>query len=259
MAWRAVNDDLPKGYETVLVHTPASNEPVWLGYYENDAGEWRYIEGSAARGITHWAPLPAAPEVVAEAFGKRHDDVLKRIRSLDCSEGFSARNFAAATYVDAQGKPREMFDMTRDGFVFLCMGFTGATAAAMKEAYIARFNEMEAALFGRRTFGLAPADGLSPAQYDAELARLTAELNALRSRPIVLSAEQYHDLTVARMRVGKKEWIVPDLMAALEALGVPREVAADSTGLNRNTLRQHAFRARRRERQPDAEVPAAAS
>ena len=34
--------------------------------------------------------------------------------------------------------------MTKDGFAFLVMGFTGAAAAVFKEAYIERFNAMEA-------------------------------------------------------------------------------------------------------------------
>ena len=34
--------------------------------------------------------------------------------------------------------------MTRDGFTFLAMGFTGKKAARFKELYIKRFNEMEA-------------------------------------------------------------------------------------------------------------------
>jgi hypothetical protein len=36
--------------------------------------------------------------------------------------------------------------MTRDGFTFLAMGFTGAKAAQWKEAYITAFNRMEAEL-----------------------------------------------------------------------------------------------------------------
>lgn len=31
---------------------------------------------------------------IAEAFGKRHDDVLKKLKCLDCSADFRARNFA---------------------------------------------------------------------------------------------------------------------------------------------------------------------
>ena len=80
---------------------------------------------------------------VAEHFGKRHDDVLKRIAALDCSPEFSARNFAGAEYIDSQRKSRPYYRMTRDGFTFLCMGFTGKRAAAWKEAYINAFNQLE--------------------------------------------------------------------------------------------------------------------
>jgi Rha family phage regulatory protein len=83
---------------------------------------------------------------VAEAFGKRHDDVLKRLRMLDCSAEFTARNFAASEYIDSTGRTLPMHEMTKDGFMFLVMGFTGAKAAAIKESYIAAFNMMEQAL-----------------------------------------------------------------------------------------------------------------
>lgn len=84
---------------------------------------------------------------VARHFRKRHDDVLKRIRSLDCSADFYARNFAEIQNDVDLGMDRvrkdPAFRLTRDGFVFLCMGFTGKEAARWKEAYINRFNEME--------------------------------------------------------------------------------------------------------------------
>ena len=35
-----------------------------------------------------------------------------------------------------------MYQMTKDGFVFLVMGFTGSKAAKFKEDYINAFNEM---------------------------------------------------------------------------------------------------------------------
>ena len=37
-----------------------------------------------------------------------------------------------------------MVRMTKDGFMFLVLGFTGAEAARIKEAFIAAFNEMAA-------------------------------------------------------------------------------------------------------------------
>ncbi len=85
---------------------------------------------------------------VADYFGKRHDNVLRTIENLDCSTKFSALNFEGAEYTDEQGKQRPMFEMTKDGFVFLVMGFTGKKAAAFKEAYIEEFNRMEERLNG---------------------------------------------------------------------------------------------------------------
>lgn len=86
-------------------------------------------------------------QAVAEYFNKRHDDVLKKLRSLDCSPKFTARNFAASEYTDSTGRKLPMYEMTKDGFVFLVMGFTGKKAAAFKEAYIAEFNRMENELY----------------------------------------------------------------------------------------------------------------
>lgn len=84
---------------------------------------------------------------IAEHFGKRHDDVLKRIKSLDCSPEFHARNFAEMIIEIEIGKgatrKSPAYEITRDGFMFLAMGFTGVKAAQWKEAYINAFNRME--------------------------------------------------------------------------------------------------------------------
>lgn len=79
---------------------------------------------------------------VADVFGKTHRDVLRDIKKLDCSEDFRARNFAQSSYISKQNKELQCFDMTRDGFAFLCMGYTGKKAAVFKEAYILEFNRM---------------------------------------------------------------------------------------------------------------------
>ena len=79
---------------------------------------------------------------VAKYFQRNHRDVLRALRELDCSADFSVRNFALTEYIDNQGKPRPMYEMTKNGFVFLVMGFTGKQAALFKESYIAAFDEM---------------------------------------------------------------------------------------------------------------------
>ena len=85
--------------------------------------------------------------MVAEYFGKKHKDVLRAISTLECSADFTGRNFAPCTYTSElrNGVKRTlpMYYLTRDGFTFLAMGFTGKVAAQFKEAYIKAFDEME--------------------------------------------------------------------------------------------------------------------
>ena len=80
---------------------------------------------------------------VAEEFEKRHDNVLADIRNLDCPEDFRLLNFQESYYANEQNKKQPMFLMTKDGFIFLTMGYRGKKAAAIKIAYIKRFNDME--------------------------------------------------------------------------------------------------------------------
>jgi Rha family phage regulatory protein len=91
---------------------------------------------------------------VAEAFGRRHDDVLKRLNSMDCSADFHHRNFAEMMQKVTVGKgavrDSKYYEMTKDGFMFLVMGFTGKQAAQIKEAYINAFNVMAAQLAERQ-------------------------------------------------------------------------------------------------------------
>lgn len=79
---------------------------------------------------------------VAETFGKQHKDVLRDIRSLECSEDFRERNFAPSSYRSEQNKELPKYIITQDGFAFLVMGYTGKEAARFKEMYINEFNRM---------------------------------------------------------------------------------------------------------------------
>lgn len=83
---------------------------------------------------------------VAEKFGKRHDNVLRDIETLECSPEFGRLNFEESSYINKQNKLQPEVLMTRDGFTFLAMGFSGAKAAQFKEVYISEFNRMEAEL-----------------------------------------------------------------------------------------------------------------
>lgn len=80
---------------------------------------------------------------VAEVFGKLHKDVMRDIRTLECSADFRERNFAPSTYTGEQGREHPKFIMTEQGFIILAMGYNGAKAMEFKEKYIAEFERMK--------------------------------------------------------------------------------------------------------------------
>lgn len=81
---------------------------------------------------------------VADYFEKRHDHVLRDIRNLLASDpSFALPNFGERSATYGNNNSRPYYDMTRDGFVLLAMGFTGAKAQRFKIAYIEAFNRME--------------------------------------------------------------------------------------------------------------------
>lgn len=90
--------------------------------------------------------------VVAERFGKEHKTVLRAIENKITSfkENNLAQNcaqyFILSNYKDDSGKSNKEYLLTRDGFTFIVMGFTGAEADMWKLKYIEAFNKMEQAL-----------------------------------------------------------------------------------------------------------------
>lgn len=85
--------------------------------------------------------------IVAESFGKVHKNVLRDIENLQCSPEFRQLNFEHTSYVHPQnGETYPAYRLTRDGFSFLAMGFTGKKAAVWKEKFLMAFNAMEQAL-----------------------------------------------------------------------------------------------------------------
>jgi len=98
---------------------------------------------------------------VAADFEKEHRNVVQAIDNLiktsvnleiknyveDGSAEFSVQSyFFQIKYKDASGKLNKEYQMTRDGFMLLVMGFTGEKALSCKLRYISEFNTMEEAL-----------------------------------------------------------------------------------------------------------------
>lgn len=84
-------------------------------------------------------------DYVARVFKKEHSKVIRAIENLPDDE-FKSENFRSSTYLDAQMKPRPCYNLTRDGFSLLVMGFTGERAYQWKIEFIKAFNTMEAEL-----------------------------------------------------------------------------------------------------------------
>lgn len=123
--------------------------------------------------------ITTTSQQVAAHFGKQHKTVLRAIANLDCSPEFNERNFAPVEYTDAKGEKRPAYRLTRDGFVFLAMGFTGKDAAQWKEAYITAFNKMEQELLARTPYTVQPSDTLNESQQIALRALLESNVKRL--------------------------------------------------------------------------------
>jgi Rha family phage regulatory protein len=84
---------------------------------------------------------------IAEFFNKRHADVLRAISNITKNlPETHQRNFALVDFIDKNGEKQPCYNINRDGFTLLVMGFTGKKALEFKLAYIDQFNAMEAAL-----------------------------------------------------------------------------------------------------------------
>lgn len=81
---------------------------------------------------------------VAEIFKKLHKNVIRDIEKLRCSDKFRKLNFELCFENNElqNGKPRKFYRMTKDGWMFLVMGFNGEKADLIKEQFIEAFNWM---------------------------------------------------------------------------------------------------------------------
>ncbi|MBK9073333.1 MAG: phage regulatory protein/antirepressor Ant [Myxococcales bacterium] len=120
---------------------------------------------------------------IAAFFGKRHDHVLRDIGNLIAAEPqLGLANFGETPYVEASnGQTYRMYEMDRDGFTLLAMGFTGTKALKWKLRYIEAFKAMEAELSRIAQAGTA-IDLNNPAQLRALLLNYSDQAERLERR-----------------------------------------------------------------------------
>lgn len=140
--------------------------------------------------------------LVAEVFEKQHKNVLQSIEQLDCSEEFRRLNFQLSSYKSLQNKELPKIDMTRDGFTFLAMGYTGQEAARFKEMYIGEFNRMEKQLT-INTQSLSPQLQMFKQMFESA-AKIELEQQAQDKR--LTEVEKKVDHTAEILALNPTEW-----------------------------------------------------
>lgn len=80
---------------------------------------------------------------VADKFGKRHDHVMASIEKLSYMLQKDVPYFREIFSTDSYGRKQKAYEINRDGFSLLVMGFTGKKALEWKVKYIKAFNRME--------------------------------------------------------------------------------------------------------------------
>lgn len=129
--------------------------------------------------------------VVAQHFAKQHKHVLRDIDALITGPDLGRCDWFRPTETNVDGgngatlKIRS-FDLTRDGFTLLAMGWTGAKALRFKVAYIAEFNRMEAAV---RAATPSAANLNDPHTLRAALLGYTERVIALEGENATLGAK----------------------------------------------------------------------
>lgn len=210
--------------------------------------------------------------VVAERFGKRHSDVVRaienKIESLttqNCEvKNLTAENsevnlsklFIPTKYVH-NGNEYKEYLLTRDGFTFIVMGFTGAEADIWKLKYIEAFNKMEQAIHSLGVQQLERSYVLLNERFNAFSESLTEKINKLEAqaefnhRPshatkiswnkVIKSyakcpadEENIKHIVFARFGISKWEYLTSDKFS--EVFGYIREIAEKANLINQISL-----------------------
>lgn len=148
---------------------------------------------------------------VATNFEKRHDKVLRAIDDKISQNPIlgSDKYFIETNYKAGTGKEYKEYLMTRDGFSFLVMGFTGAKADEWKLKYIDAFNQMEKVII----------QGL-PTTYKEALQQLLEKEEAREKLQIAYEEMKPKALFADSVESSKTSILVGDMAKILKQNGI---------------------------------------
>ena len=82
--------------------------------------------------------------IVAEKFGKRHDNVVQAIENIiHLKNQVNETFFMEDSYIDPTGRSVKQYLITEEGAMLLIMGFTGEKALSVKLKFISEFKRMK--------------------------------------------------------------------------------------------------------------------
>lgn len=176
--------------------------------------------------------LKTTSRIIAERFDKEHYAVLRAIRDLiDKNPEWGAVNFASFKINDLTGESTSHYEMTRDGYAMLVMGFTGKKAMEWKIKFLEAFNAMEQQV--RSQSQTATIDLNDPAQLVPLLSNYAQRTQVAEAKVLELSpkAEAFDRLDTAEGNL--------TVRPAAKVLGIPEGKLIRWLEVNRWAFRQN--------------------
>ena len=170
--------------------------------------------------------LKTTSRVIAEKFGKEHKVVLRAIRDLIAkNEDWGVHNFAPFKISDLTGESTSHYEITRDGYSMLVMGFTGKKAMEWKIKFLEAFNAMEDRLKVPAVLSGPQLMAAALIEADATMKAQSIQIEAMRSD--VAALEQLEAMSGSL-----------SLRPAAKVLGIPEGKLKNWLQVNRWAFRQ---------------------
>ena len=132
---------------------------------------------------------------IAESFEKQHKHVLETIENIKAENSAVTKMFIESAYKTGTGKSYKCYNITRDGFSLLVMGFTGKKALEWKLKYIEAFNAMETHIKENKPLTVDKSKTLEIKEMNARV-RMSNQL--LKLAKIDTLSPEYKNVLVAK-------------------------------------------------------------
>lgn len=158
---------------------------------------------------------------VSEYFTKEHKHVLRDIQELDCSDEFRQSNFGPSSYRNSQNKRMPEVLITKNGFMFLVMGYRGKKSAKIKEEYIKRFDLMESfikSLSSAKTEFPEFTAAIMMAHEEPKHYHFSNECNMINQIILGMNAKQFREANGIESGQSIRPYLGLDQIKAIETL-----------------------------------------